>query len=69
MWSWKPAKQILDALFAAAELVIAGRDSGFQRLFDVPERVLPRDILDAPIPRQSSRSERGSRTPSGHAVL
>jgi uncharacterized protein len=50
MWSWKPAKQVLDALFGAGELVIAGRDSGFQRLYDLPERVLPRDILDAPQP-------------------
>jgi uncharacterized protein YcaQ len=48
MWSWKPAKQMLDALFASGELVIAGRDSGFQRLYDLPERVLPRDVLDAP---------------------
>jgi len=50
MWSWKPAKQMLDALFAAGELVIAGRVNGFQRLYDLPERVLPRDILDAPVP-------------------
>jgi uncharacterized protein len=54
MWSWKPAKQVLDALFGAGELVIAGRDSGFQRLYDLPERVLPRDVLDAP---QPSREE------------
>jgi uncharacterized protein YcaQ len=50
MWSWKPAKQMLDALFAAGELVIAGRDNGFQRLYDLPERILPRDVLDAPTP-------------------
>jgi uncharacterized protein len=50
MWSWKPAKQVLDALFGAGELVIAGRDSGFQRLYDLPERVLPRDVLEAPTP-------------------
>lgn len=48
MWSRKPAKQMLDALFSAGELVIAGRDSGFQRLYDLPERVLPREVLDAP---------------------
>jgi uncharacterized protein len=34
--------------------VIAGRDSAFQRLYDLPERVLPRDVLDAP---QPSREE------------
>ena len=41
MWSWKPAKGALEHLFAAGELVIAGRD-GFQRVYDLPERVIPR---------------------------
>ena len=45
MWSWKPAKQMLDALFASGELVIAGRVN-FHRLYDLPERVLPRHVLD-----------------------
>jgi uncharacterized protein len=49
MWSWKPAKQMLDALFAAGELVIAERVN-FQRRYDLPERVLPIELLDAPIP-------------------
>jgi len=44
--------QLADALFAAGDLVIAGRDSGFQRLYDLPERVLPRPVLDArPLPK------------------
>jgi uncharacterized protein YcaQ len=51
MWSWKPAKQILDALFAAGELVIADRVN-VQRRYDLPERVLPADVLDAPIPSE-----------------
>jgi uncharacterized protein YcaQ len=48
MWSWKPAKQMLDALFASGELVIADRIN-FQRRYDLPERVLPREVLNAPI--------------------
>jgi uncharacterized protein YcaQ len=40
MWSWKPAKQMLDPLFASGELVIADRVN-FQRRYDLPERVLP----------------------------
>ena len=47
MWNWKPAKEMLETLFAAGELVCAGRD-GFQRLYDLPERVIPREQLDAP---------------------
>jgi hypothetical protein len=51
MWSWKPAKQMLDALFAAGELVVADR-LNFQRRYDLPERVLPGEVLDAPIPSE-----------------
>ena len=46
MWNWKPAKEMLETLFAAGELVSGGRD-GFQRLYDLPERVIPREQLDA----------------------
>ncbi len=51
MWNWKPAKRALEHLFAAGELVVAGRD-GFQRLYDLPERVVPRRFLDAPVPSE-----------------
>jgi uncharacterized protein YcaQ len=49
MWNWKPAKRALEHLFAAGEIVVAGRD-GFQRLYDLPERVIPKRYLDAPTP-------------------
>ena len=51
MWSWKPAKRALEHLFAAGELAIAGRN-GFQRVYDLPERVIPREHLDAPAPSE-----------------
>jgi uncharacterized protein len=51
MWNWKPAKRALEHLFAAGEVVVAGRD-GFQRLYDLPERVIPRRYLDAPVPSE-----------------
>jgi uncharacterized protein YcaQ len=49
MWNWKPEKRILEDLFAAGEVVVAGRD-GFQRLYALPEAVIPRRWLDAPAP-------------------
>jgi uncharacterized protein YcaQ len=49
MWNWKPAKRALEHLFAAGEVVVAGRD-GFQRLYDLAERVIPQQYLDAPVP-------------------
>jgi uncharacterized protein YcaQ len=49
MWNWKPAKMVLEALWDRGVLVIAGRQS-FQRRYDLAERVIPRSILDAPVP-------------------
>jgi uncharacterized protein len=46
MWGWKPAKRALEHLFAAGELAIASRQ-GFQRVYDLPERVIPKAALDA----------------------
>ena len=51
MWNWKPEKRILEDLFAAGEVAVAGRD-GFQRLYDLPERVIPRRYLEAPPPSE-----------------
>ncbi len=51
MWNWKPEKRILEDLFAAGEIAVAARD-GFQRLYDLPERVIPKRYLDAPTPRE-----------------
>ena len=52
MWNWKPAKRMLDALWTAGMLVISGR-IGFQRQYDLPERVLPADVLEAPVPSEA----------------
>ena len=51
MWNWKPAKVVLEALHSAGRLVIAGRES-FQRLYDLPERVLPPEALDGAAPSE-----------------
>jgi uncharacterized protein YcaQ len=52
MWGWKPEKRALEHLFAAGELAIAGRQ-GFQRLYDLPERVIPDRYLGAPVPSEA----------------
>jgi uncharacterized protein len=49
MWSRTPAKAVLEALWDRGVLVVAGRES-FQRRYDLAERVIPRAVLDAPIP-------------------
>jgi uncharacterized protein YcaQ len=42
-WAWKPAKRALEQLFMEGRLMIAGRE-GFEKIYDVPERVLTDDI-------------------------
>jgi uncharacterized protein len=58
MWNnLKPAKRMLEALWSAGDLVIAGRQ-GFQRLYDLPERVLPDAVLGAPVPAEDEALRR-----------
>jgi len=47
-WDWKPEKVALEYLFYAGTLMVARRD-GFQRVYDLRERVLP-DWDDAQVP-------------------
>ena len=47
-WDWDEAKTALEYLFLTGELMSCGRGSDFARVYDTPERVLPRKILQMP---------------------
>ncbi len=49
-WNWSETKQALEFLFFAGEVSVARRNAQFERLYDVPERVLPADVLSRPAP-------------------
>jgi uncharacterized protein YcaQ len=49
-WNWSEARKVLDFLYMVGDVAIAGRTSQFEVLYDVPERVLPADVLAAPTP-------------------
>ena len=51
-WGWSEAKRALEYLFWVGDLTSAGR-RGFQRLYDVPERVLPAGILGQASPARA----------------
>jgi uncharacterized protein YcaQ len=51
MWNWKPAKAVLEALWDRGVLAVAERQA-FQRRYDLAERVIPRALLEAPVPEE-----------------
>ncbi len=49
-WGWHDGKTALEYLFWAGEVTAASRQGNFERLYDVPERVIPGDVLNLPTP-------------------
>jgi uncharacterized protein YcaQ len=47
-WNWSEVKQALEYLFYAGQVTAARRNGQFERVYDVPERVLPPDVLERP---------------------
>lgn len=48
-WSWSDTKTAVEFLFWSGQVTSARRRS-FERLYDLPERVLPADVMAAPTP-------------------
>ena len=47
-WGWSDAKQALEWLFWAGLVTAATRKSSFERMYELPERVIPAAILARP---------------------
>ncbi len=53
-WDWKPAKKAIEALYLEGELMICSR-AGFQKTYDLTERVLPKGV-DTALPTRQERA-------------
>lgn len=51
-WDWDKSKTALEYLFLTGQLMSCGRGTDFARIYDTPERVLPKKVLDAPTPTE-----------------
>jgi uncharacterized protein YcaQ len=49
-WNWSRVKTILEWLFYVGEVTAAYRNAQFERVYDLPERVIPRSVLSLPTP-------------------
>jgi len=49
-WNWSGVKTVLEWLFYCGDVTSAWRNASFERVYDLPERVLPQAVLAHPTP-------------------
>jgi uncharacterized protein YcaQ len=64
MWNWHAGKVALEWLFFTGVLTARSRTAGFERVYDLTERVLPAAVVQAPTPERSDAVRELVRTAS-----
>ena len=68
-WNWSETRKVLDYLYMSGVVAIAGRNSQFEIRYDLPERVIPADVLGRPTPPpDEANRELVSRAARSHGV-
>jgi uncharacterized protein YcaQ len=68
-WNWSEARKALDFLYMVGEVAIARRNSQFEVVYDLPERVIPADVLALPTPSEEEADlELVRRAAASHGV-
>ncbi|ABL80953.1 MULTISPECIES: crosslink repair DNA glycosylase YcaQ family protein [unclassified Nocardioides] len=49
-WNWSETRKVLDYLYMSGAVAIADRNTQFEIRYDLPERVLPAEVLAQPTP-------------------
>jgi len=66
-WDWDEVKRGLERLFRVGELVSAGRRN-FERVYALPEQVLPAELLAREVPAEEARYELLKRGAIAHGI-
>ncbi len=64
MWNWHAGKVALEWLFYTGVITTRGRTAGFERVYDLTERVLPATVLQLPTPEPADAVRELVRTAS-----
>jgi uncharacterized protein YcaQ len=64
-WGWNDTKIGLEYLFRAGRLVVLRRN-GFERVYEIPERHLPEEVLATPTPQVEEAQRELLRRAAGH---
>ncbi|MCZ4501124.1 MAG: uncharacterized protein JWQ74_3681 [Marmoricola sp.] len=65
MWNWHAGKVALEWLFFTGALTARARTAGFERVYDLTERVLPPAVVQAPTPERPDAVRELVRTAAG----
>ncbi len=68
MWDIKPTKMALHELFIRGEIMVVGR-AGFQKIYDLPERVLPAHLDTRPPTAEEFAAHRIKRELAAHGLV
>jgi len=52
-WGWSEGKRAMECLFWTGRLTTATRRNSFERVYGLPERVLPKAVLETPTPSRA----------------
>lgn len=68
-WNWSETRKVLDYLYMSGAVAIAGRNTQFEVRYDLPERVLPAEVLARPTPTlEEAHRELVRRAARSHGV-
>jgi uncharacterized protein YcaQ len=66
-WDWDEVKRGLERLFRVGELASAGR-SNFERVYALPEQVLPAEVLAREVPEDEAKYQLMKRSAIAHGI-